>query len=533
MGICTAGTPSMEEGQAPVAATQALWPHQVRVLDLCDQAIASGERAMCVASATGTGKSLIAFEQMTRFAMSGKRVAVYCNRRLLFDQLSRGMHDEGITHGHRASGYKATLARDIQLCMAQTERNRVLEEESRALHDADIVIVDEAHLNANGAMLTILRQHLAEGATLIGYTATPTDIGHLYTHLIQGATPSEGRACGALLPARCHGPEIPDKVWIKRIPTGEENLHGKLRKQYVQMIFGRVVDTWRRLNPDGLPTILFAPGVAESRWFSKAMWSLGIKAAHIDAKGVLMDGEWYSGDIARTQLLDRFRDGEIEVMCNRFVLREGIDVPNIYHAILATKFGSETSYVQAVGRVLRYHDSLPGHVIVQDHGGSLLAYGSPNEDRHWILNQTSDEREYVRRRELQEGIRREPFTCPNCSALRYSGDVCPFCGFFYNKRTRRVLQRDGTLREYSGLMFRKPKPAGPDLKKLWLSCYWGAHRSGSRSFRQAFAWFSKQAWNKTKTMVQPDPSWPYMPTRIVDEVKRVADVPFDRLVQEK
>jgi hypothetical protein len=116
-------------------------------------------------------------------------------------------------------------------------------------------------------------------------------------------------------------------------------------------------------------------------------------------------------------------------------------------------------------------------------------------------------------------------------AIRRGGAVCPFCGFTYNKRVRRVLQRDGSLKEYSGPLFRKPRVAPPDLKKLWLSCFWGAHRSGTRSFRQAFAWFAKQAYTKTRQLVKPDPSWPFMPTRVVDELRTVADVPFDRLNQ--
>ena len=56
-------------------------------------------------------------------------------------------------------------------------------------------------------------------------------------------------------------------------------------------MFGRVLDHWRKLNPDGRPTILFAPGVAESIWFVDEFARNGIRAAHIDGEDTYLDGE--------------------------------------------------------------------------------------------------------------------------------------------------------------------------------------------------------------------------------------------------
>ncbi|MTW08883.1 hypothetical protein GM524_13540, partial [Streptococcus pneumoniae] len=76
-------------------------------------------------------------------------------------------------------------------------------------------------------------------------------------------------------------------------------------------------------------------------------------------ESLIVDGEELkSNRETRRQVLDEVASGEIKVVCNRFVLREGFDLPQLYHGVLATCFGSICSYVQSVGRILRSHPSL-------------------------------------------------------------------------------------------------------------------------------------------------------------------------------
>ena len=94
-----------------------------------------------------------------------------------------------------------------------------------------------------------------------------------------------------------------------------------------------------------------------------------------------IDGEEYASDpLKRAEVIDKLRAGDIKVICNRYVMREGIDIPELYHIILATPIGSLSSYVQVVGRALRNHPSLD-KVIVQDHAGNFWRHGSANANR--------------------------------------------------------------------------------------------------------------------------------------------------------
>jgi superfamily II DNA or RNA helicase len=505
-----------------------LRPYQVRGIEQILAADAAGHRAICLQAVTGAGKSLMMVHLIQGWERAGYPVAVYTNRRLLFAQLGGVFDGCGITHGKRAAGYRTSVKRGVQLAMVQTERSKSLGG-SRQLHAARFVIVDEAHLNSTGATEEILRRHLAEGATIVGFTATPVGIGHLYKHLICCCGTSEARQAGAILPAKCYGIEEPDMHWVRKVATGEE-IGGKMRKRYCQMIFGRVIEHWERLNPERLPTILFAPDVASANWFAQQMEQRGINAAAIDAQGVYYQEMRRGGELAKESIIEKLRAGEIEILCNRWVLREAVDIPGIYHAILATRFGSETTFIQAVGRVLRNHPSLPGHVLIQDHGGNFIPHGSPNQDREWELDDTNEGRSYERRELMREEKIEEPIICAKCFALRRSGNVCQSCGYC-GGRSRQVLQTDGQLKEVHGKKYRRmPVAVGEQMEKLWLSSFWSARKNPERSYAQTIAWFGERARLKTGRWVRPDPSWFGMPQHLTDHKLRVADVPWTRIV---
>ena len=54
--------------------------------------------------------------------------------------------------------------------------------------------------------------------------------------------------------------------------------------------------------------------------------------AHIDGEECWVQGEWHHNNFrVRQQILEGSKDGTIQVLCNRFVLREGVDAPWLAH----------------------------------------------------------------------------------------------------------------------------------------------------------------------------------------------------------
>lgn len=487
-------------------------------------------QAEVFAAPTGAGKTVI-FLALVRWAQEQRiPIAIYCVRRLLLTQLSEQLTKAGIYHSIIASGRSKGGNSTVSLCMTQTVAARI----KKGLPEARIVVVDEAHQQKEKQAQTILGTYRSDGATIIGVTATPCEIDHIYDVCHIAVRNSELRRPHldppALLPARVYAaPEI-DVQDLQLNASGEYN-YQELKKRITPKLAGHVIEHYLRLNPDRQPAILFAPGVSESIWFAEEFDAYGIPAAHIDGEDVWVDGELHPGDPElRASVLERVRTGEIKIICNRFVLREGIDIPELKHLILATPVGSLLSYVQIVGRVLRYHPSVDPDVVVQDHGGSWYRHGSPNADRDWdewfhlpvrVISQ-------MRTDNQRDGNEPQPIACPKCGGVRASGPVCPHCGYHSTKARRIVLQSNGQLRQVDGnpVKLRYTK-SPPGIEKLWESYYHRGKRA-DMTFNQVRGLFVHE--NHYWPVGQDGGlSLPLMPKQPLDWYSKVKSVPKGRL----
>ena len=509
------------------------WPHQIAGLQAVKDCIRRGERRILLTSPTGMGKSLIARDLIDWYTDNGKRVSVYSNRKLLIEQLSRGLDAACVGHGVRAAGVVGDEAEAVQVSSIQTEYSRCVKRKVSELHQADLVIVDEAHLFNNEMSKAVLDLHYAMNAVIVGMTATPIGLEEMYHVLVQAGTNSAGRACGALVPALHYGPTEPDLSKIGRIQIGEDLTEQQNRKAImVPGIFGHVFEWWKRLNPEGKPTILFAPGVPESVWFAEQFWKMGVPAAHIDGEEVWVNGNVVrSSAEARAEVLRQSRGGDVRVICNRFVLREGVDAPWLNHGILATVFGSLQSYLQSGGRLLRSSPETD-RVVVQDHGGNWHRHGSLNADRVWRLDDTAAIVAGRRCEQLRGGADtasqpKEPVRCPQCARIITSWK-CE-CGLTLNPRakSRPVVMADGTLREMRGDIFRaRVHRELPNTAKLWAQAYWRAKNSKNRmTFNAALGLFCHEHG------YYPPLTSKGMPKDPDDIYRPVASVPMERLHQ--
>lgn len=502
-----------------------LWPHQDRGLNELDEAIAAGETKICVTSPTGGGKSRMMFEWIKR---GGRSTAIYTDRRMLCEQLSENMTAHGISHGIIASGFEPSIA-DIQLCMAQTMVSKCVNGLSM-VPNVERCIWDEAHKMGGATLLALREQHWR--AIDVAFTATPLGIGHIYEKLIIAGTNSELRECGALVPAFHYGPDEPDVKWVGtvKVDDGECGIPTKKRQEFAHRVFGRVVENYLEINSDRRPTVLFAPGVAESIWFAQELCKNGIPAAHIDGENVWLDGELHQKDRDVIEgVKEMLADGTLSVVCNRFVLREGIDWPFVSHGIFATVFGSLTSYLQAGGRFLRGCQSIgKTRCTIQDHGGNWHRHGSLNSDRVWELGWDDKIVAGMREKRLREKKELEPIVCPKCHAVRLSGPKCFSCGHQHNSKVRLVLQQNGSLKEMSGDIYRARRTAKKteDLEKAWTSRVRAVRNSQKETVRNmtfaqlevAFARDHKWAYppHDMASMPTCDGDW-FLPVRAVAE----------------
>lgn len=503
------------------------WPHQEVAFNETTRRIEAGVRSLCVTSPTGGGKSRMMTDIIEWALAKGWCVSLFTNRKMLTEQLIKGLKKDGVPFGVRAASFPEYHDHNerVQICSTATENSRVFQRGVDSLFPSELDIIDEPHMSKGEVLARILQEKGERGAVAVGYTATPLGIADMFPELVVAGKNSELRACGAHVPCHVYAPDEPDCSRISREKTGEYSYADIKKHIWTHKIFGRVLDHWRIYNPEQKPTILFAPGVKESIWFAERFEEIGIRAAHIDGNSVYLDGKLYrSVRTAREDIIGGVKDGSIKIVCNRFVMREGIDIPELYHCILATPIGSLLSYIQTVGRVVRAHPSLD-HVILQDHGGNWWRHGSPNADRDWASVYRMPARVVtdLRLDRMREKKEPEPIHCPKCSAIRAKGPTCPKCGFEHSQNSRMVLQADGNLKTVEGCIL-KPRVVRmkPNTEQIWTQCYHRIKNSGG-TFRQVEGLFFYE------NHYYPPRNMKFMPLNDIDLFRKVKDVPPDRL----
>jgi DNA repair protein RadD len=474
-------------------------------------------RSTLVVAPPGAGKSRVMTEMAEEELNIGGTVLVKVHRLMLMEQLVKDFQAKGHEVGVLAAGYRPNPEARIQVASPATLMSRVVRRGTMELPDASLVMTDEAHQQASTTERSLVfgsrsgqfvsSGWLSRGTDVVGFTATPVMKQRIYMDMVQLANYSDLRREGMHQPIKVYGPEEIDTSKLK--PNASGDFSEKALEKRAQTIWGSVWVEWYRLNPDALPTILFAPSVASSRWFAHQWVARGVPAAHIDGEMVMLPGpngqlKTYPADqSSRRDLLAMSRDGTVKIVCNRFVLREGIDMPWLYHGIFATVMGSVSTYLQSVGRLQRYWPAYAsqgdGCKIMQDHGGAYWRHGSPNSDRHWRLGQSAMDVSRTRVRKCMAGELEEGIRCGRCGFWRMRGSVCPSCGHTHTQSVRAVRMGSGRLVQMAGEVHRKPREYGDAAEKIWMGELFGGALAG-RTVSQAVAMAFRKAAKKGLTI---------------------------------
>lgn len=499
------------------------WPHQVDGVNGVIELIVAGQRRIVLTSPTRGGKSWMMFKLSEWGLENLGDVLIIGNKTILVEQLFENTASYGMECGLVAAGYAPDLMAKVQVASIQTLHRRWKKGEIE-LPPAKLVIIDEVHNEKGARTVEIVNQYIEAGAVVVGVTATPIGIDHMFNRLVVAGRNSDLRECGAIVPAHTFAPDEPTIKAFKKQRREIIELQEAYRDEIKQVTCGRSIEHFRRLNPDMKPSIAFPPGVPESLWYAERYWEEGIPSAHIDAERIWMNGVTMNCTTkTRAKLKEASRTGEVAVVFNRFVLREGVDYPWLQHAILLCTFGSVKSYLQAGGRILGQYfvDGEPTleRVTIQDHGGNYWRHDSLNADRVWNLGTTDAQIQGELENNYRGGHKPEPIVCPKCSKVRYRGVVCPGCGFHYEGRKRMVIETNGRLHEVKGDIFKPRRVAKePTLEDDWKRCVYRARNAG-RTMNQARAIFQREHQG-----MSPNSTWAFMPARHADWYRKAADV---------
>lgn len=358
-----------------------LRPHQTRAIGEVRAAFRRARRVLLVAP-TGFGKTAVASQLIAWAVERGHRVLFLVHRREIVMDTAQRLTTAGVPCG--------VIMADVPRVDAGVQVASVQTVAAREDHPpADLLVWDEAHHAAAETYRDIAAQY--PKAWHLGLTATPeradgAGLRDAFDELVVGATVRELQADGYL--AAC------DVL----APARRQN--------------GLAIDAceaWAQ-HAGGRPTVAFCRTVEESKLLAANLAMRGIEARHIDGE---------TPKRQRDNALGLFAVGRVQVLTNVFVMTEGWDAPRAKVCLLARGCGSEGTFLQMVGRVLRpYEDQ---RALVIDLAGVTHEHGLPDEDRAFTLDgiarKPRDARPWLSQclacGLVVEGIKRGP-RCPRC-----------------------------------------------------------------------------------------------------------------------
>lgn len=358
---------------------------------------------------SGRGKS---FFTRTTKSRQEKRKVLKWERVESVEILQRGCHDE--FDGLRSDGYVYNL-----------------EVEGNNNYFANGTLVHNCHHSTATTWKKITEQF--PDAWIIGLTATPCrldgkPLGEVYDSLVQGVTTADLIRSGYLSDYRAYSVSTTDLSALKR--KGKDfDMDEAADLMMDRAVYGDVIKHYQELA-NGKRAICFCTTVRHSEAMADIFRQAGITAEHFDGN---------TPKRKRTEIVERFRSGETQILCNVDIVSEGFDLAACDAVILLRPTQSLSLYLQQVGRALR--PAPDKTAIILDHVGNALRHGLPDDHRDWSL--ASQVRSPEKFDEEGKLILR---TCSVCFGV-YPNTVseCPLCGATY-QTTREEIEQINEVR---------------------------------------------------------------------------------------
>ncbi|MCD8357470.1 MAG: DEAD/DEAH box helicase [Clostridia bacterium] len=385
-----------------------LRPYQEDILDNVRQAYRAGYKRPCVVLPCGGGKSCITAEIAKQATMKGNRVLFLVHRRELVDQIRQTFYNWGV---------------DLSLC-----RVEMVQTACRRLHKMPaprLIITDENHHCLASSYRKIYEAY--PDAQCLGVTATPIrlnggGLGDVNDTLVIGVTAKWLIENHFLAPYDYYAPAVADLSGL-HTRRGEFVTSEVMAELDKSTIYGDVVGHYRKLAAS-CKAVCYCASIQHSEEMAARFSAAGIPASHIDGS---------TNKYERNFIIQQFREGKIQILCNVDLISEGFDVPDCSCAILLRPTQSLTLFIQQSMRCMRYQPDK--RAVIIDHVGNYTRFGMPDDDREWSL-----EPKKKKKRMVAEGeqIRQ----CPECFFTFPKANTCPHCGYEFPQKKRGDLEED-------------------------------------------------------------------------------------------
>ena len=301
--------------------------------------------------ATGTGKTIVFLALLDQLRERGEltRGLIIAHRRELIHQpLERawGMFPELAWNMGVVMADQDDIGARVPVATVQSLNSGDRLERMLSAGAFSHIIIDEAHHGTAQSYMDVLDR--LRGAKVLGMTATPlrTDGDGLskvfqkcsYRLPIKAAIKRGALvkfdALGVSLPIDFSGLRETEDGWEAE-PMGDLLTAGN--------VLDIVLEKWSEYAGDR-QTILFTASVKQAEITAQYLADHGVKAAYVSGK---------TPHAERDHILEMYRKGDVQVVCNCMVLTEGFDAPETSCVVMLAPTKSDLVYVQRLGRGLR------------------------------------------------------------------------------------------------------------------------------------------------------------------------------------
>lgn len=359
-------------------------------LEIVDKILSNPKSSDLIQLATGGGKTVIAGQICNTFLSKGKKVLFLAHREELISQPKEKLFSQfGIDSSIIMAKHKSDLETPMQIASVQTFNRRLN-------FEPNVIIIDEAHHSTAATYQRVIKAY--PNAKLIGLTATPYRLSgkgfkDTFQNLITSRTVKQLENEGFLVPAKCYSYPIGhDKLSRIKITGGDYN-EQELEELMLDRVLIEDIVVSYEAHAKGKKMIVFASTVSHSKAICQRLNEMGIKSLHVDANSK-----------NRSEIINEFRYGQFNVLCNVGIATEGVDIPEIKAVCLARPTKSLALYLQMAGRGARPFDSKSEYLLL-DHSDNFFHHGAPNKEHEWerffkgksksnIKDTTDDRREF-------------------------------------------------------------------------------------------------------------------------------------------
>ncbi|MFZ4695064.1 MAG: DEAD/DEAH box helicase [Verrucomicrobiia bacterium] len=316
----------------------ALRPYQVEAVRCIQEGFVEFRKQLLVLP-TGAGKTItfafLAEKQMPR------RTLILAHREELIEQAVEKIRAAtGLIAQVEKAERRASLQAHVVVASVQTMQRRL--DKWPKDHFA-LVVADEAHHAISDSWQEVLN-HFDGHANILGVTATPhrgdkRNLGKYFENIAYEVSLLDLVKDQYLCPIVIQS--VPLKIDISQVKQQAGDFDATQLDDALAPYLGEIANQIKVMAHDR-KTLVFLPLIKTSQRFAEVARAAGLNADHVDGA---MDG--------RSEMIEKFHRGDVQVLSNAMLLTEGFDCPDISCLVMLRPTRSQPLYAQAVGRGTR------------------------------------------------------------------------------------------------------------------------------------------------------------------------------------